>query len=280
MIKREENGKFERLPSIQDTVIHGSLLLTLHDQNDRKRDVKIGYEQGKESKIYKRTRLNIVSPRVMHKWPTSLLLSGKKFFDPTAGSITTTSDVEDIKTVDSEYDQLPPIVDDKLVLLEPSKSFYTDFGLRTHNTDTFSGYGNMKKKKRHKTTSYVEKEIEKKALKHIHAIQVLSNSKRGSYAIRSVNALKETLGPVRLSTEVMLPTSYVRSEATASPDNKHPYFVDVAKKAPHVIVRTRECNAKDVTNRRGNPLPQISGRTMLGFETKSNTGESTIKENT
>jgi hypothetical protein len=138
----------------------------------------------------------------------------------------------------------------------------------------------MKKKKRHKTTSYVEKEIEKKALKHIHAIQVLSNSKRGSYAIRSVNALKETLGPVRSNTEAMLPTSYVRSEATASPDNKHPYFVDVAKKAPHVFVRTRECNAKDVTNRRGNPLPQISGRTMLGFETKSNTGESTIKENT
>jgi hypothetical protein len=53
------------------------------------------------------------------------MMSFYVFFDPTAGSITTTSDVEDIKTVDSEYDQLPPIVDDKLVLLEPSKSFYT-----------------------------------------------------------------------------------------------------------------------------------------------------------
>lgn len=274
MIKRKGNGSFEKLPNIRDTVINGNLLLTLHENRSAKPDLKIGYEQAKESKIYKRTRLNDGSPRQMKKWPASLLLSGRKVFDSIDIPPSESLEADIDKSSESENGMLPPIDSERIVLLEPSKSFYNDFGLRTQNTDTFSGYRNMKMKK-NKSTSFVEREIEKKAMKHIHAIQVLSSSKRGSYAIRSVNSLKETLGPMRSNTEVMLPTSYVRSQVVSE---KHPTFVDVTKKPPYnMLVRTRDGNTTSKVSRGNNPLPEISGRTLLGFETKLS-GHPSFKE--
>lgn len=258
MIKRHRNRSFERLPSIRDTVINGDLLLTVQDRTSRKQDQSVGYEQEKETKIYKRTRLNLGKRKQMKKWPASLLLSGTKAFDVFPSPAPTITS-EDEKSQDmNENSQFPPL-SERVMLLEPSKSFYSDFGLRNNYSDTFSGYRDRKKK--HK--SYMEKELEKKAMKHIHAMQVLSNSKRGSYAIRSVNSLKETLSPVRSNTEVVLPTSYVRSENNGITTDRT--CVDISKRPSYnVFVRTRD----GVSKSQNNHLPEISGRTMIGLDNK------------
>lgn len=254
MIKREKNRFFERLPSIRDTVLNGDLLLTVKDRTSRE---PIDYKQGKDTKIYKRTRLNLGRHKQMRKWPASLLLSGTRAFDGIpAQTLTPDSELSQHMSDTEQNGQFPPLPER---LLEPSKSFYNDFGLRNTFSDTFSGY----RKKKHKSQSYYEKELEKKATKHIHAMQVLSNSKRGSYAFRSVNSLKETLSPVRSNTEVLLPTSHVRSELNALVTDRT--FVDVSKRPSYnVLVRTRDGLPKSQKNH----LPEISGRTMLALDNK------------
>jgi hypothetical protein len=237
--------------------------------------------------------------RASTKWPVSLELSGKRIQDqkentPSQDNEAKVNEGESSMIQITELNDnterldkilngpqkgiisyLPPLsqslmrqtsTPSKTKKMSFSPTFYADYGLRNDKTDTFSG---LYRRKREKSTIEIVKQIEEKANKHIYACQVLSNSKRGSKAAQSVNTLKKTVGPKRVSSSE-LPTKYVRETLNQSPE-RQPTFVDVSKRTPFsLFIRTRE--SPDLTRVRRHktaPLPEISGHTLiLGFDSK------------
>lgn len=237
--------------------------------------------------------------RTSTKWPVSLELSGKKIQDQKenlssqeneAKADERESPMVQITELNDNTERLEKILNGSqkgiLSYLPPlsqslmrqtstpsktkkmsfSPTFYADYGLRNAKTDTFPG---LYRRKREKSDLEIVKQIEEKANRHIYACQVLSNSKRGSKAAQSVNTLKKTVGPKRVSSSE-LPTKYVRETLNQSPERQST-FVDVSKRTPFsLFIRTRE--SPDFTRVRRHktaPLPEINGHTLiLGFDDK------------
>ena len=232
--------------------------------------------------MYKRTRYLYQSPREPRRWPVGLELAGKQIIDgkvvasdsqesQTREKTPSNNEKENLRTLLENIPRLSragvrssgsPTRPHKVCF---SPSFYSDFGLRSGRTDTFSGLRRVKKL----NSSFDEdiaQQIEEKAKRHIQALQTHSSSRRGSRAVRGINTLKETIGPARGATAMGIPRQYTRSVSRNLERNAT--FVDIARK-PHnsLVIKTRDTPEYAMKRQKTDPLPEISGRTMvLGYE--------------
>ncbi|KAK3103946.1 hypothetical protein FSP39_023134 [Pinctada imbricata] len=247
-----------------------------------------GYGQLRDSKVYKRTRYLYQSPREPGQWPVGLELSGRKIMDGQLSGAVSQEGIHQQRQnspVEKEESDIQKILETiprlsrtgmrplgsptrpHKVCLSPS--FYSDFGLRSERSDTFSGFRRVRRFNSSLGSDF-ERQIKEKANRHIYACQTQNSSRRGSRAAQGLDQLKQTVGPARNTTTLELPTQYVRSMSRNLERNAT--FVDVTRRPQYALfIRTRDRSSitPDYAMKRNktDPLPEISGRTMvLGYE--------------
>lgn len=145
-----------------------------------------------------------------------------------------------------------------------SQNMLTDFGFRTSRTDTFSGH-----QRRRGASADLERLLEKQAERHIRTCQVVGNVKRSSKAQQSYQGLKDTVSPLhtpmsfsssdRLHKSALQDKTIYRSDSNLDKTEMVPYMIQI-RKSVGSISRTKTIAQSCQKN---NPLPEISGQTLL-----------------
>lgn len=248
-------------------------------RRNHKEILNMGYEQTRDSGVYKRTRrlFNVPQPRGLPKWPAGFELSGTKLcesekdmFDQDIGG--------ELGGENSEPNNaLPPLPLNagRLTSMYPARVkvspfFTSDYGMRRQRTDTFSGYHNRSSVK---DNLELEKDLEQKVRRHVYACQVLGNARRGSPAVQSFTALREAMSPVRRRPFPVVashndftpsPRDMVRMNTSVSSE-KIPVDPKSNKRQPFtLVIQTRDSGKQKLTREFArDPLPEICGKTLI-----------------
>lgn len=146
--------------------------------------------------------------------------------------------------------------------------FLTDFVIRSERTDAFPGHSRC----RDVASANLERQMVEKAERHIRMCQTVGNMKRSSKALYNYQGLRNAVSPHatpntfrqsdRTSKSLLREKSYVSSDSSVDKISVVPYVIQIRKNAGSLCRMKsihQACQAND-------PLPEISGRTMLvGF---------------
>ncbi|OWF34646.1 hypothetical protein KP79_PYT11415 [Mizuhopecten yessoensis] len=237
------------------------------------------FEKVRDTKLYKRTRNQVKDMKKVRQWPAGLELSGKGMSDDeVVPPIKVGKDNESVDHPDdasvAESNRLPPLSEN--MALSPrsntkisfSSSFFSDYGLRTNRTDSFTGYTRGRMKIRSASEAQLEKELQAKAERHIYACHVLSSVRRGSKAAHNLSSFRQAIGPhqrsIRPLSELSPPKPTHRHFNT-SPDKAGHLYETVKKSSPVAFyIKTRD--SSDLNRARmkaSDGLPEINGRTLI-----------------
>lgn len=247
-------------------------------RKNHKEILNMGYEQTRDSGVYKRTRrlFRIPQPRGLAKWPAGFELSGTKLCELDKAMF----DKENVEELDVENGEsnnvLPPLsLNTARTSVFPARVrvspfFSSDYGMRRQRTDTFSGYRNRSSVK---DNLELERDLEEKVRRHVYACQVLGNARRGSPAVQSFTALREAMSPSRRRQFPVIaspfyitqsPREMMRMNTSLSSD-KAPIDTKSTRRQPlTLVIQTREGGRQKLTREfTRDPLPEICGRTLI-----------------
>ena len=145
-----------------------------------------------------------------------------------------------------------------------SRYFLNDFGLRSHRTDTFSGHS-----ARRGVSADINREMQETANKHIKACQAIGNVKRGSKAQLSYLGLRHTVSPSHLPLRRYHMDAFSQNIPKSHTDKVLRVEPEPNKTVPYVVQLRRNIGSIARVKNKGllcqpnNPLPEISGRTLV-----------------
>lgn len=262
--------------SMTELPVHQSVEKVFGGHNSRLPHKLGSFEKIRDKQIYKRTRRTHKQERPLKQWPVGLELSGRCVTDDedvTAEQDTIGRDGDE-SVMSTDTSNLPSlrlnlgIASPRSSIKTPySASYYTDFGLRASRSDLFSGH----KRNRHAKSasdSEMEKDLEKAAHRHIYACQVMSSVRKGSKAAHGLSSLLQTIGPSSRRSasssaveQMTSPGPKINRPVTNSPDK---FFHDKKNSQIALFIKTRDSHdGPRMRVPKPNPLPEISGRTML-----------------
>lgn len=148
-----------------------------------------------------------------------------------------------------------------------SRQFLSDFGFRSdYRPDTFSGHH----QRRGVASAELERQMEAAAERHIRTCQVAGNVKRSSRANLGVQGLRETVSPTHTPTSyfhtmdsptrsMLRSKTFFRSDTNLDKAEVVPYMIQVRKN----VATISKAKTFRRAGRGNDPLPEISGRTIL-----------------